>query len=97
MARQMGLPGSWVRDPFDTETTLKSFEEPVLIFHGQRDEIVPHAHSAVLHETAQNSRLVTLECGHNDCPPDQNKYWREIKSFLDKHRLLPTNKDVTER
>jgi hypothetical protein len=88
MARCMGLPErlarTVVRDPFDNLTLLRRFAGPVLLLHGERDEIVPPAQARILHDHAPGSELHFLPCGHNDCP----RPWRHVLGFLAKHGLL---------
>jgi alpha-beta hydrolase superfamily lysophospholipase len=46
----------------DTEGILKRLKSPVLILHGQKDEVIPYAHAEVLYNAsaATNKRLVPL-------------------------------------
>ena len=67
LARGFGLPGFLVRDPFDNLEVLRGYPGPVLIVHGERDEIIPVAHASALHAAAPRSRLAIEPCGHNDC------------------------------
>lgn len=83
-ARRMLVPGALVLDPFDNVNVVSEFTGPILILHGERDNIIPPAHARELHAAALNSELVMAPCGHNDCP----RPWQEIYSFLESHRLL---------
>jgi len=89
MARKFLVPGFLIRDPFDNEAALKSLELPVLLFHGTRDDIVPYAHGVALAAVAREAKLVSLECGHNDLPPEPNRYWAEIDAYLRARGVLP--------
>jgi hypothetical protein len=73
-----------VRDPFDNLEALQGFSGPLLIVHGERDEIVPPAHASVLHAAVPGSRLHLAPCGHNDC----QRPWPLLRAFLDEHGLL---------
>jgi pimeloyl-ACP methyl ester carboxylesterase len=84
MARGFGIPGFLVRDPFDNLDTLRSFSGPVLIVHGERDEIIPAAHAAELHAAGRGSRLALAPCGHNDC----QRPWPLLREFLLEHGLI---------
>jgi fermentation-respiration switch protein FrsA (DUF1100 family) len=75
-------PPFLVRDPFDNLTALRNYAGPLLLMHGKRDEVIPYAHSKKLLEAAPNARLISYDCGHNDCPPDWRAFWQEIESFL---------------
>lgn len=84
LARGFGVPGFLVRDPFDNLDTLRAFSGPVLIVHGERDEIIPVAHAADLHAAAPGSRLALVPCGHNDC----QRPWPLLREFLLENGLL---------
>jgi pimeloyl-ACP methyl ester carboxylesterase len=82
MAAKFLAPKFLVRDPFNNLEVIKGYKGPVLVIHGQDDSIIPFAHGANLHRAAKNSRLITYESGHNDCPPDWNQFWKDITLFL---------------
>ena len=82
MASKLLAPKFLVRDPFDNLNAVKGYQKPVLVIHGRHDNIIPYAHGADLHRAAQNSKMITYECGHNDCPPDWDQFWADIMSFL---------------
>jgi len=84
LARGFGLPGFLVRDPFDNLDALRSYPGPVLIVHGERDEIIPAQHAAALHAAAQRSRLALEPCGHNDC----QRPWLLVRDFLLENGLI---------
>jgi hypothetical protein len=85
MTQRLGLPSFLVRDPFDNLTALDAFAGPVLIVHGERDEMIPVAHAHALHAASQGSRLwLEPECGHNDCP----RPWHALRTFLIEKELL---------
>jgi uncharacterized protein len=82
MARKFGVPGFFIQDPFDNLKTVKSFDGPLLVIHGNRDEIIPYSHGVHLSEAAPRGKLITYDCAHNDCPPDWNVFYDDIKTFL---------------
>ena len=82
MAAKFLAPKFLIRDPFNNLEVIKGYPEPVLVIHGRYDRIIPFAHGADLHREAKNSKLITYESGHNDCPPDWNQFWKDIKLFL---------------
>ena len=82
-------PGFLVRDPFDNLAVLKDYQQPVLIIHGRRDEVIPYRHAVALDRAAPRSRLVSYACGHNDCPPDVVQFWQDIATFLTENGLVP--------
>jgi fermentation-respiration switch protein FrsA (DUF1100 family) len=84
MARRFGLPRFLVRDPFDNEAAVRAFAGPILLVHGERDEIVGPEHARALHAAARGSELHLVRCGHNDCP----RPWDALRKFFADHRLL---------
>ena len=84
MARRFGLPRLLVRDPFDNEEAVRAFDGPILLVHGERDEIVAPEHARALHAAAPRSELHLTACGHNDCP----RPWDALRRFLAGHGLL---------
>ena len=83
-ASGFGAPNFLVRDKFDSVAALEKFKGPILILHGDRDELVPPSHARVLAAAAGNATLKFLPCGHNDCP----RPWAEVRAFLDQHKVL---------
>ena len=77
-AHDFWLPEFAVLDPFDTLSLLISYGGPVLILHGNRDEIVPLHHAEELVRVARHSEFELLSCGHNDCP----RPWSRVRTFL---------------
>jgi hypothetical protein len=84
LARRFGLPSFLVRDPFDNLAALREFAGPVLVVHGERDEVIPVAHAHRLAASVPGARLELLPCGHNDCP----RPWRALLRFLGEAGLL---------
>ena len=83
MYRYDEFDAAFVRHPFASEKFLRTFNAPVLLFHGTKDDIVPCAHSESLEKTSLHARLVKQACGHNDFPADFDAYQSEVKAFLD--------------
>ena len=81
-ARKYLAPGTLVLDKFENLKMVEQFNGPVLIIHGKYDELIPHDHGARLHAASKNSKLVTYECGHNDCPPSQDIFTADVIAFL---------------
>jgi len=85
LARTFGLPRFLVRDPFDNGAALAKFAGPILIVHGERDDLIPVAHAHALHAVRPDARLALAPgCGHNDCPPP----WELVRAFLVETKLL---------
>jgi len=81
-AKRFLVPPFLVRDPFDNLSVVKSYPGPVLIMHGQHDEIIPFSHGRALYSAAQNGKMIVYDAGHNDCPPDWNVFRRDVEGFL---------------
>jgi hypothetical protein len=81
-AKRYLAPGFLVRDPFDNLSLVKTYPGPVLVIHGDRDEVIPYGHGKKLAEAAQNGRLITYSAGHNDCPPNMRVFWKDMENFL---------------
>ncbi|RMF81200.1 MAG: alpha/beta hydrolase, partial [Planctomycetota bacterium] len=81
-AWRYGAPPLLLRHPFRTDRVVATYDRPLLLFHGTRDSIVPLSHARKLHRLAPQSKLITADAGHNDFPPDEQSYWREIEQFL---------------
>jgi fermentation-respiration switch protein FrsA (DUF1100 family) len=88
LAAKFGVPKFLIRDPFNNLEAVKRYREPVLVIHGLNDNIIPFSHATALHQAAQNSTLITYKAGHNDCPPDWNKFWKDIKLFLNNNGII---------
>jgi pimeloyl-ACP methyl ester carboxylesterase len=88
MALLHGLPArlapALLRDPFDNLSLVHHFRGPVLVLHGERDEMIPPAHARELRASAKDAELHWLPCGHNDC----ERPWAPVLAFLERHGLL---------
>ena len=82
------VPPFLVRDPFDNLAVLRRYTGPLLLVHGKQDEVIPYSHSKRLLDAAPNARLISYDCGHNDCPPNWQTFWQEIESFLRQAGIL---------
>jgi hypothetical protein len=89
LAKRYFLPPILVRDAFDNAAVLSTFPGPVLLIHGTRDRMIPHSNSERLARVAAASELLSLECGHNDCPPDRAAYMTALDDFLERADVLP--------
>ena len=83
-ARRYLAPGFLVRDPFDTGRELRDYQGPLLVLHGERDDIAPIAHGRALAAAHPGSQFVAMPCGHNDC----QQPWRDILAFLGRHASI---------
>jgi fermentation-respiration switch protein FrsA (DUF1100 family) len=81
-AKRYLVPAFIVRDPFDNLAVLNSYPGPVLIIHGRYDEVIPFSHGTRLYKAAKNSKMISYDAGHNDCPPDWTIFWNDVANFL---------------
>ena len=81
-ARRYLAPSFLVRDPLDNLTAVKNYQRPILIMHGRHDTVIPFSHGTALHKAARKGKLIAYEAGHNDCPPDWEAFWKDVKVFL---------------
>lgn len=91
MAKKYAVPGFLIRDPFDNLKTVESYGGPLLVIHGKHDEIIPYSHGVSLFQAAGQGQLVTYECGHNDCPPNLEEFYKDILKFLKKSGVQSGN------
>lgn len=91
LAKRYFLPPMLARDAFDNVAVLSEFPGPVLLIHGTRDRIIPHSNSERLARVAAAAELLSLECGHNDCPPDRAAYMTALDDFLERADVLPAD------
>lgn len=66
-AKRYWAPGFLVRDPFDNLTELKAYHGPLLVLHGEHDEVAPLAGGRSLAAAVPGATFVAIPCGHNDC------------------------------
>jgi hypothetical protein len=87
-APSYGVPGFLIRDPFDNLDAVRRYQGPVLVIHGKEDEIIPYSHGLALSRAARRARMITYDCGHNDCPPDGAVFWQDLHFFLREAGIL---------
>jgi pimeloyl-ACP methyl ester carboxylesterase len=97
LAKRFFIPGALVLDPFDNLAVVKSYEGPILVIHGNQDDLIPFHHGQKLSQAARSGRLLIYECRHNDCPPDWNQFRRDLASFLLDIKLIRMPKDFESR
>lgn len=87
-APRYGLFPFMIRDPMDNIGVLKEYPRPALILHGNRDDLIPFTHAKALEAVSRNTRLIAYDCGHNDCPPDWNVFWKDVFAFLRENGIM---------
>lgn len=89
VARRFLLPGFLVKDRFENRAVVETLTCPVLILHGDRDELIPFGHAEALQAAARAGRLVTLPGGdHNICPSAWPGFWAEVRRLLVEAKVL---------
>lgn len=84
-ARTVLAPGFLVRDPFDNVANLRRYHGPLLVLHGDHDEVIPTAQGRALAAGVPGAEFSLMACGHNDC----DLPWPLIRDFLSRHGVLP--------
>ena len=88
MAARYLVPGFLVKDPLDNLAVVRGYTGPVLIIHGRQDDLIPFAHAEELAAAAKDGKLIEYACDHNTCPPDPDRYWRDLEAFLKRAGIL---------
>jgi len=61
------VPSFLLRYPLDSAVLARGIKGPILLYHGDRDELIPHRHSERLAAALPNAKLVTIPgANHND-------------------------------
>lgn len=82
MARKHMLPAFLLRNRFDTDAVLPTLNVPVLLLHGDVDELVPLEQARRLESITPGARLVELPgVGHSSWVSD----WNAIIGFVCEH------------
>ena len=89
LAADHWLPPFAVRDPFDNLAVVKQYPYPLLLIHGKQDTTIPYHHSLALDAAAPQSQFVTLDCGHNGCIQDWDKFWYDLAPFFGRTGIEP--------
>lgn len=98
MAFKYRVPGFIVRDPYDNLEVVKNYQKDILIIHGRQDTTIPYSHGMVLYQAAKHGKMISYDCGHNDCPPEWNMFKEDLIAFFyDKYilRTLDVNDETT--
>ena len=78
-----GVPGFLAQYNFDTEEAVRAYSGPVLILHGEDDEIVPFEHAKRLQAAGgHRARLSVVASADHDLPLDWQSFGAEIDAFL---------------
>ena len=76
---EKGWPGFLVKDKFDNLSIIKQLALPIIIFHGNKDKLIPVSHARRLQKAAAEYASIHEDsCGHNDCP----RRWDIVAEFM---------------
>lgn len=80
------VPAIWlVRDRFDNLNKIKRVHTPVLIVHGDADQVVPTAMSRRLYEAAEEPKSFKILNGAGHTNNHEFGLAGETLAFLDRH------------
>ena len=82
LASKFLVPSFIVQDPFDNLAVVGSYAAPVLVAHGKNDDLIPYSHGLALYQAAKRGKMLTYDCGHNNCPSGWGRFLRDVESFL---------------
>jgi fermentation-respiration switch protein FrsA (DUF1100 family) len=71
-------------DKFDNLQALPQVTAPILVMHGEQDQVIPFRHGQQLYAAAQDPKVwfPVVDAGHNDLPITAgNAYDRQLESF----------------
>jgi len=71
------LPRALIPDAYPSLRRIERLESPLLVLHGERDEIVPCAHGRTLLDAAPDPKEMRVfpGLGHNDLVPLAGGAW----------------------
>ena len=78
--------GPLLQTRYDIRAKVKNIKVPLLVLHGERDEIVPFAHGQTVFDAApQPKKFFTIAgAGHNDTYiVGGESYFRQLREFID--------------
>jgi fermentation-respiration switch protein FrsA (DUF1100 family) len=83
------LPGALARERFDNETAITRFDGPLLIVHGEADEIVPVRQGRRLAEVAgDRATFISYPGVDHDVPWDWRVFGRDLADFYVAHGMV---------
>lgn len=88
MAREMFAPGFLVKDRWDNARVVSEFSGPVLILHGESDEVIGFDHAEILASARPGLEVTRIPCGHNDCWDAWPTMVATLTALLRDHGLL---------
>ncbi len=84
---RFGIPGFMASDKYRTESLMETFSFPVLVIHGNRDNIVPVGHGRELGSLGADTQYIEYDANH-DLPTDWDRFQTDIQRFLREKGIL---------
>jgi uncharacterized protein len=81
-AGRYGAPAFLLRDHFDSLSTVRRFQGPVLVVHGRNDGLIPWSQGQSLARAAVHSTFRLYLCGHMCWDPQHQPFWQDAVPFL---------------
>lgn len=97
MAREMFAPGFLVKDRWDNARVVSEFTGPVLILHGESDEVISFEHAEILASARPDLEVTRIPCGHNDCWSAWPTMVATLTTLLREHGLLAADVSASSR
>ncbi len=75
-----------MRNPYDNISRVQQLNTPILVLHGDRDDIVPIDQGRKLYMAANDLKRLRIIEGaihHNILEGDGELYWKEIESHIE--------------
>ncbi|RZI46979.1 alpha/beta fold hydrolase [Rickettsiales endosymbiont of Peranema trichophorum] len=75
-----------MKDNFDNAKNIEQIDVPILLFHGDNDDIIPHHHSLALLDKIKQEKKLILHPGIGHSNYDIDVVFSEMDRFFSKHQ-----------
>ncbi|WP_413294098.1 alpha/beta hydrolase [Bdellovibrio sp. HCB185ZH] len=79
------LPAFLMKYPMQSSEWITKVSVPILILHGNEDEVIPFTQGKELSEISKKAQFVEINRGHHNDLEEFPKFWNSIKGFLNQH------------
>jgi len=80
------FPSLYLRYRFDNLSKINNVKAPLLVIHGQRDELIPFAHGQTLYDHFKGKKqIVAVADGHHNDLSDFPQFYPGLRAFLKGH------------
>ena len=87
-AKDFLLPAFLVKDPFDNLSVISEYKGPVLLIHGENDDLVSYEESEKLLNASINGKFIGVKGDHN-LPLNRITFWNDhILPFLYENNFI---------